>query len=68
LVREIAEEERSVEEVSDIFNSIRGQLLEYFTCDEVVAWGSYGREVVDDSLYLGIFESVGREFELVRRF
>jgi hypothetical protein len=54
--------------VNDIFNSIRGQLLEDFTCDEVVAWGSFGREVVDDSLYFGIFELAGREFELVRGF
>jgi hypothetical protein len=52
--------------VSDIFNSIREQLLEDFTCDEVIAWGSFGREVVDDSLYFEIFESAGREFELVR--
>jgi hypothetical protein len=35
---------------------------------EVVAWGSFGREVVDDNLYFGIFESAGREFELVRGF
>jgi hypothetical protein len=40
--------------------------LEDLTRDEVVAWGSFGREVVDDSLYFGIFESVGRVFELVR--
>jgi hypothetical protein len=52
--------------VSDVFNSIRGQLLEDFTCDEDVVWESSGREVVDGSLYFGIFESVGREFELVR--
>jgi hypothetical protein len=54
--------------VSDIFNSIRGQLLEDFACDEVVTCGSFGREVVDDSLYFGIFESALREFELVRGF
>jgi hypothetical protein len=54
--------------VSNIFNSIRGQPLEDFTCDEVVAWGSFGREVVDDSLYFAIFESTGRELELVRGF
>jgi hypothetical protein len=46
--------------VTDIFNSIKGQLLEDFNCDEVVAWGSFGREVVDGSLYFGIFESAGR--------
>jgi hypothetical protein len=54
--------------LSDIFNSIRVQVLKDFTCDEVVAWGSFGRDVVDDSLYFRIFESVGREFELVRGF
>jgi hypothetical protein len=54
--------------VSNIFNSIRGQLLEDFTCDEVVAWGNFGREVVDGSLYFGKFELAGREFELVRGF
>jgi hypothetical protein len=42
--------------------------LEDFTCDEVVAWGSLGGEVVDDSLYFRIFELVGREFKLVRGF
>jgi hypothetical protein len=68
LIKEITEEEWSIENLSDIINSIRGQLLKDFTCDEGVVLGSFGREVVDDSLYFGIFESVGREFELVRGF
>jgi hypothetical protein len=42
--------------------------LEDFTRDEVVARGSFGREVVDDCLNFGLFESVKSGFELVREF
>jgi hypothetical protein len=42
--------------------------LEDFTCDEVVARGSFGREVVDDCLNFGLFESVECGLELVRGF
>jgi hypothetical protein len=42
--------------------------LKDFTRDEVVARGSFGREVVDDYLNSGLFESVEWGFKLVRGF
>jgi hypothetical protein len=42
--------------------------LDYFTRDEVVARGSFGRKVVDDCLNFGLFESVEWGLELIRGF